>query len=98
MLSEDILVTVVRTEAGFHSRFNFLAKQRAVEVKRGRTCEPARFLEVVPKQSACRTEGCLWPLPSVEPPKQHVDFQGDTYAKIFIYPVSSSSPGLFFPS
>lgn len=87
VLSEDILVTVVRIEAGFHSRFNFFAKQHAAEVKRGRTCEPARFLEAVPKQSACHTEGCLWPLPSVEPQSNMSSFRVTPVPKYLFTPL-----------
>lgn len=87
LLSEDILVAVVRIEAGFHSRFNFFVKQHAAEVKQGHTCEPARFLEVVPKQSACRTEGCLWPLPSVEPQSNMSSFRVTPVPKYLFTPL-----------
>lgn len=95
-LSKDVLGMLVRIEAGFHSRFNFFAKQHAVEVKRGRTREPAGFLEVVPKPSAGRTEGCLWPLPSVEPPKKHVVFQGAPVPKYLFTPFQVVRQASFF--
>lgn len=86
VLSEDILVTVVRIEAGFHSRFNFFTKQHAVKVKRGRTCETARFLEVVPKLSACCTQGCLWLLPSLEPQSNMLSFRVTPVPKYLFTP------------
>lgn len=87
VLSEDILVTVVRIEAGFHSRFNFFVKQHAAQVKQGHTWEPARFLEVVPKQSACHTEGCLWPLPSAEPQSNMSSFRVTPVPKYLFTPL-----------
>lgn len=87
MISEDTIVAAVRVGAGFHPRLNSFEQQRAVEMKRGCTGEPACQASAGCAKALCCTEGCIWPLPSVEPQSNMLSFRVKLVPKYLFTPI-----------
>lgn len=81
-----LLPCVIRVEAGFHPRLNSFDQQHAVEMKWGRTGEPARFLQVVPKHCVAQRDPYA-PPPSVGPQSNMLSFRVELVPKYLFAPI-----------